>query len=80
MLYTYIHVRTQYSVDPSQFQIDLPFGILGQMIISGQPFFLISRIKDPFLGKKAKTSHQAFLIFCFYFFGIFLPEKGSLIF
>ena len=24
---------------------------LGQMIMSGQPFFSISKIKDPFLGK-----------------------------
>ena len=38
---SYIHVRTQYSVDP------------------GYRFFLISKIKDPFFGKKAKTYRNA---------------------
>ena len=60
---TTIHVRTHFSVYPghpspsftSREAISNIFTFLeswGQMIISGQPFFWSSKIKDPFLDKK----------------------------
>ena len=64
----YVLVRTQYSVDPGQppppyrlllanrFQIYLPFwNPKDNRIYLVSRFFFILKIKDPFLGKKAKT-------------------------